>query len=66
MSDTTKKRNIESLRLHGGFKANEINQLIEIAKNYDAQNILQATIDRRRLEFMRWLVQTGRLNEQDS
>ena len=58
-------RNDDRDILHkGGFAEHEVIQLRKIRKDYTEQQKHQSLIARRRLEFIRWLVLTGRLTDQ--
>jgi len=48
----------------GGFAENEVVQLSKLRKDYSEKEKNQAQIVKRRLEFIRWLVSTGKLSEQ--
>lgn len=48
----------------GGFAEMEMNQLSKLRKDHNEKTRLQATAEQRRLEFIRWLVSTGKLTEQ--
>lgn len=50
--------------LESGFTRVEIDQLSRLRKNYREKESLQAPEFQRRLEFVRWLVTTGRLTDQ--
>jgi hypothetical protein len=47
-----------------GFTASEIEQLERLQKDYAEKEQYQPSADQRRLEFVRWLVTTGRLTDQ--
>jgi len=47
-----------------GFSVPEINRLFKFRRNYRESEMDRPPADRRRLEFARWLVATGRLTEQ--
>jgi hypothetical protein len=47
------------------FSQVEIERLVRLRKSLWEKQIRQDTVARRRLEFIRWLVQTGRINEQE-
>ncbi|GCF11628.1 hypothetical protein [Dictyobacter arantiisoli] len=49
---------------NGGFAENEVVQLNKLRKDYSDKEKNQAQIAKRRLEFIRWLVSTGKLSEQ--
>ncbi len=48
----------------GGFAENEVVQLSKLRKAYSERAKSQNQIANRRLEFIRWLVSTGKLSEQ--
>ncbi|GLV60375.1 hypothetical protein KDH_71950 [Dictyobacter sp. S3.2.2.5] len=48
----------------GGFAENEVVQLSKLRKDYSEREKNQAQIVKRRLEFIRWLVSTGKLSDQ--
>jgi len=48
----------------GGFAENEVVQLSKLRKDYSEKEKNQAQIVKRRLEFIRWLVSTGKLSDQ--
>jgi hypothetical protein len=48
----------------GGFAEHEMKQLSKLRKDYSEKEKQLATADHRRLEFVRWLVNTGKLSEQ--
>lgn len=47
-----------------GFTASEIDRLQRLQRDYAEKKSGQLPADRRRLEFVRWLVTTGRLTDQ--
>ncbi len=47
-----------------GFSMTEINRLFKFRRNYRESEMDRPPADRRRLEFVRWLVATGRLTDQ--
>jgi hypothetical protein len=48
-----------------GFSAQEIDRLIWFRRRYAQKSEMdQASLDLRHLEFVRWLVQTGKLTDQ--
>jgi hypothetical protein len=53
----------EVLRQHG-FTQEEIDRLSELRRTLWERQMQQDTIMCRRLEFVRWLVATGRITEQ--
>lgn len=48
----------------GGFADGEVQRLSKLRQDYNEREALQERTDRRRLEFVRWLVTNGRLSEQ--
>ncbi len=58
-----RKEDREILR-RGGFAENEMKQLSRLRKDYNEKERQLAAADHRRLEFVRWLVNTGKLSEQ--
>ncbi len=48
----------------GGFAEQEVVQLSKLRIDHDEREKLQSTADHRRLEFIRWLVSTGKLSDQ--
>ncbi len=58
-----RKEDREILR-KGGFDESEMNRLSRLRKDHAERSRRQATADHRRLEFIRWLVSTGKLSEQ--
>jgi len=50
----------------GGFAEQEVVQLNKMRKDYTERERRQKLITRRRLEFVRWLVTTGKLTEQSA
>ncbi|HEY5002525.1 MAG: hypothetical protein H0V70_19445 [Ktedonobacteraceae bacterium] len=57
------KEDREILR-KGGFAEHEMKQLSKLRKDYSEKEKQLAAADHRRLEFVRWLVNTGKLSEQ--
>lgn len=49
--------------LNAGWKPSEIEQLCEFRDAYEQTRLDQAELDIRRLEFIRWLVFTGRISD---
>jgi hypothetical protein len=47
-----------------GFTASEIERLERLRREYADKKSGQLSADERRLEFIRWLVTTGRLTDQ--
>ncbi len=47
-----------------GFTEREITRLSHLRKTYGQDEMDQAALDTRHLEFARWLVATGRLTDQ--
>ena len=58
-----RKEEREILR-KGGFAEGEMKRLSQLRKEHNEQERLQALADHRRLEFVRWLVHTGKLTDQ--
>ncbi len=48
----------------GGFAEGEMQRLSKLRQDYTEREKLQAVVDHRRLEFIRWLVTTGKLSDQ--
>ncbi|GER91829.1 hypothetical protein KDW_59910 [Dictyobacter vulcani] len=48
----------------GGFAEKEVVQLSKLRKDYTDKEKNQAQIVNRRMEFIRWLVSTGKLTDQ--
>jgi hypothetical protein len=48
----------------GGFAEIEMKRLAKLRHEHLERGRLQAIADRRRLEFVRWLVTTGKLTDQ--
>ena len=57
------KEDREMLR-KAGITEDEINRLSKLRRNLAEEGKYQELIDYRRLEFVRWLVSTGKLTEQ--
>jgi hypothetical protein len=57
------KENHEMLR-KAGFSEAEMNRLSTLRTNLAEEGKYQELIDYRRLQFIRWLVNTGKLTEQ--
>lgn len=60
--DQELKEDRELLR-KGGFAEMEMNRLSKLRKDLHEKTRLQAMAEQRRLEFIRWLVRTGKLTE---
>ena len=58
-----RKEDREILR-KGGFAENEMKMLSKLRRNYTEQEQRRAQESHRRLEFVRWLVTTGKLTDQ--
>ncbi len=58
-----RKEDREILR-KGGFAEVEMNQLSRLRKDYNERERRQEAANHRRLEFIRWLVTTGKLTDQ--
>ncbi len=48
----------------GGFAEGEVKQLSKLRKDHAERERRNAVIEHRRLEFVRWLVNTGKLTDQ--
>jgi hypothetical protein len=48
----------------GGFAEGEMQRLSKLRQDYAERNKVQELADYRRMEFVRWLVTSGRLSEQ--
>ena len=57
------KEDREMLR-KAGITEDQINRLIKLRRNLAEEGRYQELIDYRRLQFVRWLVTTGKLTEQ--
>ena len=57
------KEDLEILR-KAGFSEAQINRLSKLRRNLAEEGKYQELIDYRRLQFVRWLVNTGKLTEQ--
>ena len=58
-----RKEDREFLR-KSGFAEAEMNRLSRLRREHKEKKKLQAIAEHRRLEFVRWLVTTGKLTEQ--
>lgn len=58
-----RKEDREILR-KGGFAENEVMSLSQLRRDYSERERRQAQADHRRLEFIRWLVSTGKITDQ--
>jgi len=58
-----RKEDREILR-KGGFAEGEMKRLSQLRRDYNERERLQSTAEHRRLEFIRWLVSTGKLSDQ--
>jgi hypothetical protein len=58
-----RKEDREILR-RGGFAESEMKRLSQLRKEIKERDKLSAIADRRRMEFVRWLVLTGKLSDQ--
>jgi len=58
-----RKEDREILR-KGGFAENEMKMLSNLRRSYNEQEQRLAQESHRRLEFVRWLVTTGKLTDQ--
>ncbi|HLH61036.1 MAG TPA: hypothetical protein VKV20_05075 [Ktedonobacteraceae bacterium] len=63
MDRMDRKEDREILR-KGGFGEVEMKRLSQLRRDYNERERLQLLADQRRLEFIRWLVSTGKLSEQ--
>jgi hypothetical protein len=61
--DHDRKEDRELLRKNG-FDEAEVNLLSRLRKDYNEQERLIALAEHRRFEFVRWLVNTGKLTDQ--
>jgi len=48
----------------GGFVDGEVQRLNKLRQDYTEREKLQETVDQRRMEFIRWLVNNGRFSDQ--
>ena len=62
-SEMNSSESCESL-LEVGFTPEQIEQLSKFRQVYAERERQQSAVEQRRLEFVRWLVTTGRLTEQ--
>lgn len=58
-----RKEDREILR-KGGFAESEMKRLSQLRKEHNERERQEALADHRRLEFVRWLVSTGKLSDQ--
>jgi hypothetical protein len=58
-----RKEDREILR-KGGFAESEVKQLSQLRKMHIERERLKQLADNRRLEFVRWLVDKGKISEQ--
>lgn len=63
MGNMDRKEDREILR-KGGFAEGEVKRLSKLRHDYNEREKRRAAADHRRLEFVRWLVSTGRLSDQ--
>jgi hypothetical protein len=63
MNQMNFKEDLEMLR-RAGFTASAINRLCRLRREHAVNERDQAPADLHRLEFVRWLVMTGRLTDQ--
>jgi hypothetical protein len=63
MNQMSYKDAFEMLR-RAGFTTQEIDRLYRLRRDYTVSQMDQAPANHRRLEFVRWLVTTGRLSDQ--
>ncbi len=61
--DHDRKEDRELLRKNG-FAEAEVNRLSRLRKDYNEQERLETIAERRRFEFIRWLISTGKLTDQ--
>jgi hypothetical protein len=61
--DHDRKEDRELLRKNG-FAEAEMNRLSRLRKDYNEQERLETIAERRRFEFIRWLISTGKLTDQ--
>jgi hypothetical protein len=59
----SRKEDREILRKNG-FAENEVILLDQLRTDYNEQEVRQALADRRRLEFYKWMVKTGKISDQ--
>ena len=62
MYGINEKQDLEMLRREG-FPEPIIARLCQLRRAYGTNEMDQAALDTRRLEFIRWLVKTGRLTD---
>jgi len=48
----------------GGFAEGEVKQLSKLRRDHDERQRHSAVAEHRRMEFARWLVNTGKLSDQ--
>ena len=61
---TMNKREESEMLRKNGFEQREIDRLMKLRRDYDAkEQVRKAIADHRRLEFVRWLVATGKLTD---
>lgn len=53
----------DEMLLESGFIPEQIARLRQLRYVYEERELVQITKERRRLEFVRWLVYTGRLTD---
>ncbi|MGH2493752.1 MAG: hypothetical protein ACRDIV_03515 [Ktedonobacteraceae bacterium] len=58
-----RKEDREILR-KGGFAESEMKQLSQLRKEHNERERLRVLAENRRMEFVRWLVDKGKLSEQ--
>lgn len=59
-----RKEDTNEILRAGGFGEIEVHHLSKLRKDRDEKEKLQALAHHRRLEFVRWLVNTGKLSDQ--
>lgn len=58
------RRDDHEILRKGGFAENEVSRLTRLRKVYHEREMHRALVANRRLEFIRWLVNTGKLTDQ--
>jgi len=66
MRQTNNEKEELNLLRRKGFTEREITRLYQLRRTYAQDEMDQAALDTRHLEFVRWLVTTGRLSDQIS
>ena len=62
--DHTDHKEVDEVLHDAGFTTLEIARLHQLRRAYDENKSSHISPDQRRLEFVRWLVTTGRLSDQ--